>query len=559
MAEDATTFAAYQPNGSVQVIAPFDESAQAALEAYREQQGELVAQWMEEFNAAGDYTPPVTEGTLENFYRAPTLTVPKDFYTQVRWAREYHEQEGLVNSLMERDINSAIKPVEFNLPEDEGEEALGVLEKWRRKVNRSIGHHGGLNAYNRALATNVLLAGLTITLLNWGPMKHKGKFYRMPMVLVDLDPLAIVPDINTLTGEKEYYLKLSQTQAEAIKAGTATGFLQIIPDAASRIVDDIDFIVKKIKALNYGWDPRFLSSGPYLKLPIEDGFVIAFNCLPQDRWPKPSLLPIFGAIAMKRKLQLADWHVADGLVNMLMIWSFPIGTKPKDAKKIVNKFIAGGRVQSHAVPDGVKVEVITPPLDILDSAEKFWVPVSEIMSHFDFPLNSRSRGAGDLDSGPLDLASNKARLDNVRDVIEGHNNWLTELIAEKNNWDFDVLVELPAKDLDETDAFRSFILTLFDRGGLSWKTLLEKAGSSVEKEVARRKKEAEDKVDDTLEIRETFKQSVGPDSSGRTPDANNPNKTKPGSEGKGVNDKQTRNTRNRATPSSQNQTGGGKK
>lgn len=558
MAEDATTFAAYQPDGTVQVITPFNEDAKAAVEAYEAQRGELVAQWMEEFTAAGDYTPPVTEIGVDDYYRSPTLTVPKDFYTQVRWAREYHEQEGLVNALMERDINSAIKPVEFNLPEDEGEEALAVLEKWRRKVNRSIGHHGGLNAYNRALATNVLLSGLIITLVNWGPLKVKGKFYRMPMVLVDLDPLAIVPDINTLTGEKEYYLKLSQAQADAIRAGTATGFLQIIPDAASRIVDDIDFIVQKIKGLNYGWDPRFLRGGPYLKLPIENGFVIAFNCLPQDRWPKPSLVPIFGAIAMKRKLQLTDWHVADGIVNMLMVWSFPVGTKPSDAKKIVNKFIAGGRVQSHAVPEGVKVEIITPPEKILDSAQKFWVPVSEIMAHFDFPLNAFSRGAGDLDSGPLDLASNKARLDNLRDAITGHNNWLAEEIAERNDWEFEIKVELPAKDLDETDAFRAFILTLFDRGALSYKTLLEKAGSSVEKEVARRKKEKEDKVDEALEIRETFKQSVGPDSNGRTPDANNPNKTKPSSNPRGVNDKQTRSTRNRPTPSGQNQTGGGK-
>lgn len=537
---------------TVQVITVFDRDAEQSLESYREAHGESFASgWATELEAAGDYiAPPMSAFAGDDYFRIPTLTVPRDFYTQVRWAKEYHREEALVNSLFERDINSAIKPVEFELPEDEEADAKRALEKWRKSLNRDIGHHGGLNAYNRALATNILLTGLSVTLANWGPLKVGSKFYRMPKVLVDLDPLALVPDIDSLTGRREYYLKLSQSQADAIKGGRAEGFLQIIPDAESRIVTNIEFLVSKLKALDYGWDPRFLATGPYLKLPIEDGFVISFNSLPQDRWPTPSLVSIFNAVAMKRKLQLADWSIADGIVNLLMIWKFPPGTKPSDAKKIVGRFLAGGRVQAHAVPVGVEVEVITPPKEILNSSEKFWVPTSDILSHFDFPLNSKSRGAGDVDSGPLDIASNKARLDNVRSAVESHNNYWLEQIAEKNSWDFEPEATLPAKDLDNSDSFRAFILTLFDRGATSYETLLEAAGSSVEKEMARRKKEKANKVDEILELRPTFAQTAAPASAGRTPDAENPNSTKP----KGVNDKQTRNTRNRPTPSSQSQT-----
>ena len=537
------------PEDTVRVVTLFDHEAEAAVEAYRSAGGESISGWADEFAASADYIATNPE-MADEFFRIPTMTVPRDYYTQVRWAKEYHREEALVNALFERDINSAIKPVEFQIPEDEEEDAKKVLEKWRKTVNRSIGHHGGLNAYNRALAANIMLTGLTVTLANWGPLKVGDKFYRMPKVLVDLDPLAIVPDIDSMTGRREYYLKLSSAQADAIERGTATGILQIIPDAADRIETNIEFLVNKLRGLDYGWDPGFLQSGPYLKLPVENGFVISFNSLPQDRWPTPSLVSIFNAIAMKRKLQLADWSVADGIVNLLMVWEFPPGTKPSDAKKIVGRFIAGGRVQAHAVPAGVKVTVIAPPKDILNSSEKFWVPISDILAHFDYPLNSKSRGAGDLDSGPLDLASNKARLDQLRSAIESHNDYFLEQIAERNNWDFEPTAILPAKDLDNSDAFRSFILTLFDRGAMSYETLLESAGSSVEREVARRKREKQEKVDDDLEIRPSFMQAAGPASSGRTPDAQNPKSTAP----KGVNDKQTRNTRNRATPSSQSQT-----
>lgn len=537
------------PEESVQVITVFDQEAEAALQAYRSANGEMVSGWANEFSAAGDYLAPAIPAD-EDYFRVPTLTVPRDFYTQVRWAKEYHREEALVNALFERDINSAVKPVEFQLPEDKAEPEKRALEKWRKTLNRDIGHHGGLNAYNRALAVNTMLTGLTVTLANWGPLRVGGKFYTMPKVLVDLDPLAIVPDIDSLTGRREYYLKLSASQADAIQNGTAEGFLQIIPDAASRIVTNIEFIVSKLKALDYGWDPRFLASGPFLKLPIENGFVISFNSLPHDRWPTPSLVSIFNAIAMKRKLQLTDWAIADGIVNMLMVWEFPPGTKPSDAKKIVGRFIAGGRVQAHAVPAGVKVTVVTPPNDILNSSEKFWVPISDILAHFDYPLNSKSRGAGDLDSGPLDLAANKARLDIVRESLVAHNNYWLEQIAERNGWDFEPEAVLPAKDLDNSDAFRSFILTLFDRGPLSYETLLEAAGTSVEREAARRKKEKAANLDETFEIRPTFAQTAAPASAGRTPDDINPKTTSP----KGINDKQTRSTRNRPNPSAQSQT-----
>lgn len=541
---------AYVPlKGSAQ--APRDDSASSDVPAEAIQAGGQVpgnieaseeawgAQW-----SVGDYVPTLGMMGADDYFRSPTLVTPSDYYTRARWSCEYYEQEGMINAFMDRDIAQAIKPVEFQLPEDKEPEALKALEDWRDKLNADLGHRGGLNEYNRKLAFTLVKKGMTITLANWGPMLVDGTPYIMPKTIVNFEPLSIVPDFDPLTGQRVFYLKLSNQQYASIKDGSAKGFLQIIPDAASRIVEDIDFIVKKLQGVQY--DPTFIGGGPFLKLPTEGLYSIYFNGQDNERWPMPSLVPIFSAIAMKRKLQLADFGVADGMINMIMIWKFPIGTKPTDAKKVIDRFVAGGRVQSHAVPEGVALEIITPPTDVLNSSDKFWQPVSEILAHFDYPLNSKSRGAGDLDSGPLDLATNKARLNVLRDYVVGLNDFFLAEIARRNDWDFSLTALMPRIDLADTDAFRAFIQGVFDRGKLSHQTYLEAAGTTLDRELSRIKQETKDGVDEAMPIRPTFSQTTATSADGRPPEG--------GGVPKGSNDKQTRNTKARPAASSQGNT-----
>lgn len=494
--------------------------------------------------SVGDYVPSMFSMAADDYFRSPTLTVPKDYYTRARWACEYYEEDGYINAFMDRDISMAVKPVEFQLPEDKKPVAMKVLEKWRKLLNTDIGHRGGLDEYNRKLGFGITKKGMTVTLANWGTVRVDGVSYKVPRVFVNFDPLSIVPDFDPLTGGRVYYLRLSSHQYDAIKSGEAKGFLQLIPDAADRIVDNIDFLVKKLKGVEY--DPSFIGGGPFLLLPTDGLYSIYFNEQENQRWPIPPLTSIMSAIAMKRKLTLADFTVADGMINMLMIWKFPIGTKPSDAKKVIDKFILGGRVQSHSVPAGVELEIVTPPRDILDSSDKFWQPMSEIFAHFDYPLNSKSRGSGDIDSGPLDLATNIARLNVIRDYILGHNNFYLEQIAEKNGWDFDIIALMMRVDLSNTDAFRSFVQGVYDRGKMSTRTYLDAAGTTLERELGRLKQEKEMKVDEEMPIRPTFAQSTTTGADGRPPAG--------GGIPKGANDKQTRNTKSRPASSSQGNT-----
>jgi hypothetical protein len=180
----------------------------------------------------------------------------------------------------------------------------------------------------------------------------------------------------------------------------------------------------------------------------------------------------------------------------------------------------GGRVQGLSIPAQVEIKLITPPSDILNSKDKFWIPVSEILAHFGFPLNSESRGAGDLDSGPLDLSSNIARLDRVRDVIEALNNFWLRQIKLKNKWSKVTPTALiPRVDLTNSDTLRSHVLAVYDRGDLAKETLLKSVGTTVEREVARRKREQAEGIEDILEIRPSFSQTTGVPGDGRTPDS----------------------------------------
>lgn len=484
-------------------------------------------------------------------FRAPTLETPIDYYNRAKWSREFYESEPLVYSLVNRDIDQAITDEEFQLPEDQ-ELPKKALQRWRSQLNKNLGGHGGLSEYNRALALDVTLSGLTYTLGNWGQILVAGQLVEVPINLVNFDAMSIVPDIDTVTGTRKYYYKLSGDQVASIKnhrsnSPRTPAILQLIPDAKKRIIKDLEFVAKKLdsKLLGHGysWLSKSGTDGAWLELPNEDAYIINFRSKQSDRWPTPSLVPIFPAIAMKRKLMLADWAVADGMVNMIVVWTFPKGTTPDQGRALVSKFVAGGRVQSHALPAETKVEVVTPPSELLNSSEKFWQPVSEIYAHFGYPLNSKSRGAGDLDSGPLDLGTNRARLEVLREVVTDHNTFFLKLIAARNGWDFDVYATLQSRDLNDDANFRTFASSLYDRGLLSIETIHDLANTSTEREAARRKREKEKGLEELFAIRPSFSQTVGTAQDGRPPASEN----KPRASGKGSDTArgQSRSTRNR--------------
>jgi hypothetical protein len=504
-------------DGGVSVYVPLEEKMRDRLISEGVlQNGEMHAS--EEMKAAsawaeGTYYFPNSSAT-ESFYRLPKLSVPKDYYERVQWSNEYYEEEPLIESLVNRDIDQAIQEEEFQLPEEK-EGPKDALQQWRGELNYSIGQQGGLSEYNRGLVLDLMLSGLSYTIANWGPIIVDGQVYQVPKVLVNLNPMSLIPDIDTFTGRRKYYYRLSPAQYEAIIKRRKNSITDIIPDARKRLTTTIEPIVSKLKAMHHNYFWMAQTDGYFLELPMEDTYVVNFRARQSQRFPTPSLTSIFSAIAMKRKLQLADWAVADGMVNMIMVWEFPPGTEAKKAKSLVQKFTTGGRVQSHGVPSGVKVSIVTPDAKILDSSEKFWQPISEILVHFGFPLNSKSRGAGDLDSGSLDASVNRARLDIWRETVEDHNNFFLKQIAKRNGWNFPVYCKVQSRDLDETDQFRVFVQNAFDRGALSYETYHAALKTSTEREGSRRKREAAKGLDKVFEIRETFKQSATTGAPGR--------------------------------------------
>lgn len=496
-----------QEDGSVKVFVPLEEQMKASLAAdgLKEINGTTALEAASAWNEGTYYF--YNGAVQESYFRLPKLSIPQDYYEQVIWAQEYYQQEALIESLVNRDIDQSMQEEEFVLPE-EREGPKKVLQRWRSTVNLGIGQHGGLSEYNRALMLDLMLTGLSFTLANWGPIIMDGKVYEMPVTMVNLNPMSLIPDIDTFTGRRKYYYRLSQQQYDAIKNRRKNSITQIIPDARARLRTELTEVANKLHNLGYNYYWTRDTHGYYLELPMDNSYTINFRSRQHDRWPTPSLVPVFSALAMKRKLQLADWAVADGMVNMLMVWEFPPGTDAKKARTMVQKFTTGGRVQSHAVPAGVKVSLITPDSTILNSSEKFWQPISEILAHFGYPLNSKSRGAGDLDSGTLDKATNRARLDIWRETVEDHNNYWLRQIQQRNGWDFDVYCTIQSRDLDDTDEFRVFVQNAFDRGALSYESYHKSLKTSTEREASRRKKEAKENLEDIFEIRETFKQSA---------------------------------------------------
>jgi hypothetical protein len=554
---DETPIATLKEDGSVEVVAPVTP---ALLNGNGF--GKHIDEWSSQVSglnalmSAGWKDGKLIAANTSSFpegYRSPRLTVPGDYYTRVSWSSEYYEQEPLVNALIHRDIEQSMTAQELQMPEENIEERKAV-DKWMNELNRDLGLFGGLQEFNRSLMLSLILTSYAFTIPNWGPMmSKKGKIYEFPKTLTNLNPMSIVPYIDPFSGQRKYYYILSAQQAEAIQKRRKNGISELIPDARKRLVTDLTVVKQSLRDnLSYSWPT--IRSEFAIELPTEGVYITNLRLANQSqRWPIPTLVPIFSAIAMKRKLALADWTVADGMVNLLMVWTFPPGASPSASRSIVQKFMEGGRVQSHAVPEGVKVQVVTPPTDMLNSSEKFWQPVSEIYMHFGFPLNSKSRGAGDMDSGAGDLSANRTRLGYWRDVIEDHNNFWFSEIAERNDWDFDLYSTFQTRDLDDDANFRTFATGLFDRGLLSVESLHDLAGTSTERELSRRKREKKDGLDEIFSIRPSFSQTAGPAIGGRPPaGAEKPKSdTKPSGTGIDTQKQQSRSARGRPSVKAQ--------
>lgn len=528
---------AAQPKDDVLAVLNDDQTVSVYARVNREQAAAFKSQGINvrDEKSSADYlqlAAGFVEGTLArrspdstvDRWLSPKLTVPGNYYTRVQWSKEYYEQESLVNSLVDRDIDQAVKRVEFQLPEDadKADEAKKVLEQWSIELNEGVQQHDGLHEYNRRTAKRLITTSLVVAIANWGTIEVDGKFYQVPKVLQNLDPEMLVPYRDTFTAVTTYYYKLSPALADDLRKTRRAdnAWRQMIPELGRNIVDALpDRVVEHHRRDLDQYDAKFFT-GPFLRIPPELVYVIRFAGDDDSDYPTPTLVPIFSALAMKRKLQLADWAVADGMINMLVVFSFPAGSDPEVSQSIVRSSLSGGRVQGLSIPAQVKVEIITPPSEILESKDKFWIPVSEILNHFGFPLNSESRGAGDLDSGSLDQAANIARLNALRDPIESLDNYWLRQIAKRNGWTkFTPTVLLPRLDLTNDANFRTFVLALLDRGILSIESALDSAGTTIEREVARRKAEKESGAEKVLEIRPSFSQTTGVPGDGRTPDA----------------------------------------
>jgi hypothetical protein len=542
-----------QPDGTMMVITPLTAELQAGLQAAGVADVPPLQAATTRWPEGHIIYPGMRIGIYDQKYRTPRLSIPEDYYTRAEWSEEFYYSEPLVYALVNRDIDQAVTAEEFQFPEEE-KDTKEVLQRWRGRLNKPLGQQGGLSEYNRLTTLRTILGGLVITYANWGTILVKGKVYEVPINLVNLSASSIVPDIDSFTGQRKYYYKLSERQLQDIKktrkdTKNKPGIIQIIPDAKERILTDISFVEEHTESALLGHHATWMTStgeGAWLDLPLDDAYIINFRADQHDLWPVPSITPIFPSIAMSRKLRMADWAVADGMINMLVVWTFPKGTTETEGQAFVSKFSKGGRVQSQALPEGVKVEIITPDSTILNSSEKFWQPTSEILAHFGYPLNSKSRGAGDLDSGPLDLSTNRSRLRILRETIEDHNNFFLRQMKERNGWDYDVWALIQSRDLDDDANFRAFATSLYDRGLLSIETMLDLANTSMEREKARREQEDSEGLDEVFEIRPSFAQGVvGTAGDGRPPKASSPPSETQGDKGKG----QSRSTRGRAATS----------
>jgi len=316
------------------------------------------------------------------------------------------------------------------------------------------------------------------------PFDYYGKSgeYFLPLFLDLLNPLSITVD-TTSFGKRRLKFKPSDELVAAAqgKRGADKSLLKEIPK------DWLQYLKQGKDVL---LDPRFFTHLGRMRRNYDESGI-------------PYLANAFSGIATLKRLRRLDNSTIDGLINSIVV--FKVGTETFPASELrLNKFrnLIRKPDPSMVIIWGHDIDILEvgPNQEVLGMDTRFDEANEEIFDSLGIPkflISGRESFSGP-DWVAMMMLSKKA--EPLRLAVESYLSDLFRkiMLAQKDEKFHEIYPKatLTRINVRNEAEFRSFVLRLFDRGGLSIRTALEEAGYTYAAERDRKIEQRDDKEKD---------------------------------------------------------------
>lgn len=389
--------------------------------------------------------------------------------------------EGVVGSTV--DLYVDLANTELILQDVENDSAREVLEYINKNLNKSLQVNStGIKSFIEQGMTHWFVFGNAFPYKNWRDVKIGSSTYSLPINIIYMNPHAIDIDEDLVPlGIEDITLQVPERLLN-----------KKLPD----MLKDIESVKDLKKTYNNG--KRFGT----VEVPLDPDKVthIKRKSRDWDAWGIPFLLRAFSAVSSKKRLRRLDDATTDGLVNYLTI--FKLGATDTNspyhkvsqnrlnafASLIKNPTASTTLVWSH----DIAVETAGPDSTVLKFDDKYASADKDI-------INSLGVGALLVDSGEASEESVLVLVEILESLRSSFLSYITELyeeVLETNNLKSDFKVRFSNIKLsDILQKLKNLVLSYYDRGLLSFETVLTLGGHDFAQEIARKEKEKEMKED----------------------------------------------------------------
>lgn len=448
----------------------------------------------------------------------------------VELARKLRSVEGICSTVVDLLLDFGITDGRFF---SDNKELELVLNKWKNVVNTSGGEIlkesilpvPGLREASRKIADAYFTDGDAIFSLYWKQgfklsNDDKGWFLPQSIKVIDSLLVSIDEDIARL-GVERIEVELSREVKEKI----------ISPETPADKYLRNNIPKEWIK---------FLNNDEPIVLDPNNTFHIKRNPKDYSAWGEPLLLKAFTAIANKRRYQAADEATIDGLINRFTIFLLGLEDREKNPAYHIPKqnrvqtliSILTDPTRANALvwpgPD-LKVIDIGPKDKLMDFTDNLKQADLDILRALHVsPLLIDGGSSGQTARDWAAFLSTEVGLDYVRYAIEQIFNQIAEDVAIANNMKYEELYfQFETQMLKDQKVVRNFALKMYELGGISIETFVNKMGYDYQTEKRRKEQEISDGLEEIFINRTLPYQGQSTNQENGRPGNNNPDGENP--------------------------------
>jgi hypothetical protein len=407
-------------------------------------------------------------------YNKPGL--PKKWHEIVDLCKFFYEREGIIRTVVDKQVEIAINGLSIVFPENEPKEA----EVFYYIKNK-------LRGFLSQAATEYFLSGLIVSGTVWQQVDTEQ---------TGLENNYIVPSDLWVRNPDNINLRATPIPSRVIPIWQVPNSTVTLIQNKGKYSDGVEDI--KTYNMLKKYFPEFVNKVQKgeTKIPLQDSFVIRRKPVLRTQYPIPYLMPVLELLIHKRNLRKMDYAIASRVINAILhvkIGSdeYPITIDDQDIlDDLEREFRRRGsannyeRIVEFFTNHTVEIDWVTPNIDVLLNSDKYTELNQEILYGLGFPkfLITGEKERSNSGSTGSALLSPLNTMRAMRNDFIGLLNKIFREIAKRNNLDTVPKVTFDPLNLVDLSDLIQISQEMYNKNIVSGSSLAKLAGFDFNQE-----------------------------------------------------------------------------